>query len=43
VTLDIIGLAGFGHDYQSVKQDAPQYGHLLVSGLGTPQHSKGGS
>jgi hypothetical protein len=31
VTLDIIGLAGFGHDYQSVKQDVPAYDHLLVS------------
>lgn len=29
VTLDIIGLAGFGHDYQSVKQDVPPYDHLL--------------
>ena len=30
VTLDIIGLAGFGHDYGSVKQDVPPYDHLLV-------------
>ena len=30
VTLDVIGLAGFGHDYQSVKQDKPEYDHLLV-------------
>jgi hypothetical protein len=30
VTLDVIGLAGFGHDYQSVKQDKPAYNHLLV-------------
>ena len=29
VTLDVIGLAGFGHDYQSVKQDKPAYDHLL--------------
>ncbi|KAI8464092.1 MAG: cytochrome P450 [Monoraphidium minutum] len=29
VTLDIIGLAGFGHDYESVKQDVPPYDHLL--------------
>ncbi|GBF95033.1 cytochrome P450 [Raphidocelis subcapitata] len=29
VTLDIIGLAGFGHDYESVKQDKPAYDHLL--------------
>jgi cytochrome P450 len=29
VTLDVIGLAGFGHDYQSVKADRPAYGHLL--------------
>ncbi len=32
VTLDVIGLAGFGHDYQSVKQDKPAYDHLLVGG-----------
>ena len=30
VTLDVIGLAGFGHDYKSVKQDVPAYDHLLV-------------
>eukprot|EP00879_Flechtneria_rotunda_P000943 GHRR01001075.1.p1 GENE.GHRR01001075.1~~GHRR01001075.1.p1 ORF type:complete len:417 (+),score=135.67 GHRR01001075.1:964-2214(+) len=29
VTLDIIGLAGFGHDYNSVSQDVPAYDHLL--------------
>jgi cytochrome P450 len=29
VTLDVIGLAGFGHDYQSVEQDVPPYDHLL--------------
>lgn len=29
VTLDIIGLAGFGHDYNSVAQDTPAYDHLL--------------
>ncbi|KIY97876.1 hypothetical protein MNEG_10087 [Monoraphidium neglectum] len=29
VTLDVIGLAGFGHDYQSVKQDTPAYSHML--------------
>jgi len=29
VTLDVIGLAGFGHDYQSVKQDKPPTDHLL--------------
>jgi len=29
VTLDVIGLAGFGHDYGSVKQDTPAYDHLL--------------
>ncbi|KAI8477013.1 MAG: cytochrome P450 [Monoraphidium minutum] len=29
VTLDVIGLAGFGHDYRSVKQDSPAYDHLL--------------
>ncbi|GBG00430.1 cytochrome P450 [Raphidocelis subcapitata] len=29
VTLDVIGLAGFGHDYESVKQDKPAYDHLL--------------
>jgi cytochrome P450 len=33
VTLDVIGLAGFGHDYQSVKQDKPAYDHLLVRGF----------
>ena len=32
VTLDVIGLAGFGHDYQSVKQDVPAYDHMLVRG-----------
>jgi cytochrome P450 len=30
VTLDVIGLAGFGHDYQSVEKDVPEYDHLLV-------------
>ena len=30
VTLDVIGLAGFGHDYQSVEKDKPEYEHLLV-------------
>jgi cytochrome P450 len=29
VTLDVIGLAGFGHDYQSVEKDVPEYDHLL--------------
>ncbi|KAI8464093.1 MAG: cytochrome P450 [Monoraphidium minutum] len=29
VTLDVIGLAGFGHDYQSVDRDVPEYDHLL--------------
>ncbi|KAF8057861.1 CYP97C1 [Scenedesmus sp. PABB004] len=29
VTLDVIGLAGFGHDYDSVSQDIPPYDHLL--------------
>eukprot|EP00878_Enallax_costatus_P000395 GHUV01000482.1.p1 GENE.GHUV01000482.1~~GHUV01000482.1.p1 ORF type:complete len:459 (+),score=124.68 GHUV01000482.1:1092-2468(+) len=29
VTLDVIGLAGFGHDYNSVSQDTPAYDHLL--------------
>ena len=29
VTLDVIGLAGFGHDYQSVKLDHPPRDHLL--------------
>lgn len=29
VTLDVIGLAGFGHDYGSVRQDTPAYDHLL--------------
>ncbi|GBF93726.1 cytochrome P450 [Raphidocelis subcapitata] len=29
VTLDVIGLAGFGHDYGSVRQDTPPYDHLL--------------
>lgn len=29
VTLDVIGLAGFGHDYNSVSQDIPNYNHLL--------------
>jgi len=29
VTLDVIGLAGFGHDYASVRQDTPAYDHLL--------------
>uniref|UniRef100_A0A383VEH9 Cytochrome P450 n=1 Tax=Tetradesmus obliquus TaxID=3088 RepID=A0A383VEH9_TETOB len=29
VTLDVIGLAGFGHDYASVSQDTPAYDHLL--------------
>jgi len=33
VTLDVIGLAGFGHDYQSVEKDVPEYDHLLVSWL----------
>jgi cytochrome P450 len=31
VTLDVIGLAGFGHDYESVEKDVPEYDHLLVS------------
>jgi cytochrome P450 len=30
VTLDVIGLAGFGHDYESVEKDEPEYEHLLV-------------
>jgi hypothetical protein len=34
VTLDVIGLAGFGHDYQSVKQDTPAYSHMLVRPAG---------
>ncbi|GBF91428.1 cytochrome P450 [Raphidocelis subcapitata] len=29
VTLDVIGLAGFGHDYESVEKDVPEYDHLL--------------
>jgi hypothetical protein len=29
VTLDVIGLAGFGHDYKSVEKDEPEYNHLL--------------
>jgi cytochrome P450 len=29
VTLDVIGLAGFKHDYDSVSQDIPPYDHLL--------------
>jgi cytochrome P450 len=29
VTLDVIGLAGFGHDFESVNQDTPEYEHLL--------------
>jgi cytochrome P450 len=29
VTLDVIGLAGFGHDYQAVTKDVPEYDHLL--------------
>lgn len=29
VTLDVIGLTGFNHDYQSVKLDKPPAGHLL--------------
>jgi hypothetical protein len=31
VTLDVIGLAGFGHDYESVEKDVPEYDHMLVS------------
>jgi len=29
VTLDVIGLAGFNHDYKSVELDNPEWGHLL--------------
>eukprot|EP00882_Tetradesmus_deserticola_P027293 GHRQ01030182.1.p1 GENE.GHRQ01030182.1~~GHRQ01030182.1.p1 ORF type:complete len:292 (+),score=107.12 GHRQ01030182.1:158-1033(+) len=29
VTLDIIGLAGFNHDYDCVSQDVPAYDHLI--------------
>ncbi|KAF6266201.1 cytochrome P450 [Scenedesmus sp. NREL 46B-D3] len=29
VTLDVIGLAGFGHDYDCVSQDVPAYDHLI--------------
>eukprot|EP00879_Flechtneria_rotunda_P009548 GHRR01009994.1.p1 GENE.GHRR01009994.1~~GHRR01009994.1.p1 ORF type:complete len:439 (+),score=146.14 GHRR01009994.1:585-1901(+) len=29
VTLDVIGLAGFNHDYGSVQKDVPEYEHLL--------------
>ncbi len=29
VTLDVIGLAGFGHDYGSVALDSPPADHLL--------------
>jgi len=29
VTLDVIGLAGFNHDFASVHKDEPEYDHLL--------------
>lgn len=29
VTLDVVGLAAFGHDYEAVKQDTPAYSHML--------------
>lgn len=29
VTLDVVGLAAFGHDYEAVKQDSPAYDHML--------------
>jgi cytochrome P450 len=29
VTLDVIGLAGFQHDFECVKQDVPSWNHLL--------------
>lgn len=29
VTLDVIGLAAFGHDFEAVKQDTPARSHLL--------------
>uniref|UniRef100_A0A383W692 Cytochrome P450 n=1 Tax=Tetradesmus obliquus TaxID=3088 RepID=A0A383W692_TETOB len=29
VTLDVIGLAGFNHDYDCVSQDVPAYDHLI--------------
>lgn len=29
VTLDVVGLVAFGHDFEAVKQDTPEYNHML--------------